>query len=66
MKERIVLSLELIADDGKDARCCMIVPYDLRGIIFGPWLDQAVKDLRAECKEALAEKRQYDGDGDHY
>ena len=56
MKERIVLSVELVSDNGGEIRCAMRVPYDCKAVIFGPWLDMAIDELRAECRRMLKEK----------
>lgn len=57
MKERIILSVELVDKDNKDARASLRVPYDCRETIFGPWLDTAIAELRSECKAALNTKQ---------
>jgi len=53
MTERIILSLELV-ENGNDARCSIHVPYDTTTIIFGPWMDEAIKEMRLECKQKLS------------
>lgn len=57
MKERIIITVEM-EDGDHDARASMRVPYDCRTIIFGPWLDQAIRDLRSDCESLLKIKRE--------
>lgn len=54
--ERIILSVEIV-ENGIDARFSLRVPYDDKMICFGPWLDQAIDELRAECKSEIKSRK---------
>lgn len=54
--ERIILSVEIV-DDGLDARASLRVPYEITSVIYGTWMDLAVRDLRDECNFILKAKR---------
>ena len=58
MKERIVLSLELTDDYGREAWCSMIVPGDANHIPPDSWLEQAIVELDVKCQAKLAEQSQ--------
>ena len=51
-RERITLTV-LMERGGVEARASLEVPYEISTIIFGPWLDEAIRDLRAECRELI-------------
>lgn len=55
MNERITLTVEL-SDEEHDARCLMRVPYDSL-VEPGDWMETAIKDMRAECREKLKLKQ---------
>ena len=52
--ERIILSVELIALDGTDARCSMRMPdrfFD--AACAGEWVENAIREMRQECELKL-------------
>ena len=58
--ERIILTLEVV-ENGKDARCCIVVPdlaeFEDRERALGIWMQRVIRELRAECNQKLMEDR---------